>query len=94
MTPKQLLQRIRATDPQDLLNSPYARFLGGAELLNFQALATQAQTIDLPQLKPLAIAGLSIEMESISANCNQGDPWPLNQIVHQATTTIEGWLNA
>ncbi len=94
MTPKELLKRIRATNPQALLDSPYARSLSGAELLDFQAQIAQLSTIELAQLKPLAIAGLSIEMESISANCNQGDPWPLAQIIHQATTTVEGWLNA
>jgi hypothetical protein len=92
VTSAELLDRIRDHSYDDLINSPYAKTLRGSAAAQFAKLAEEGRlnTADLEILKPIALAGLSIEIKSLSGNF-QGENEPLDDkaVVAQAAISIE-----
>lgn len=71
MNRKDLTEKLRSTNIMEFLGSPYANTLKGKAAQQFQLLAEDKGRIaedNLEDFKALAIAGMSVEIKSMSAN--------------------------
>jgi hypothetical protein len=93
MNRQQLAEKLRSTNLMDFVKSPYAGTLKGKAAEQFQLLAESKGKIaedNLEDYKPLAIAGMSVEIKSMSANFSgTNTPWSDRKVIVQAKKSVD-----
>jgi hypothetical protein len=67
MSKREILRRLQSQSPEHLLNSPYARYMG-LDLPTIQHLLAELNKNWDEAMKPLLLADVSCEIESIALN--------------------------